>query len=53
MAKKGGLGTGLDALFQDNSPIESEKSIITLSVNEVEPNREQPRKEFDEKALEL
>lgn len=51
MAKKGGLGTGLDALFQDNSPIESEKSIITLSVNEVEPNREQPRKKFDEKAL--
>lgn len=51
MAKKGGLGTGLDALFQDNSPIESEKSIITLSINEVEPNREQPRKEFDEKAL--
>ncbi len=51
MAKKGGLGTGLDALFQDNSPIESEKSILTLSVNEVEPNREQPRKEFDEKAL--
>lgn len=51
MAKKGGLGTGLDALFQDNSPIESEKSVITLSVNEVEPNREQPRKEFDEKAL--
>ncbi len=51
MAKKGGLGTGLDALFQDNSPIESEKSIMTLSVNEVEPNRAQPRKEFDEKAL--
>lgn len=51
MAKKGGLGTGLDALFQDNSPIESEKSVMTLSVNEVEPNREQPRKEFDENAL--
>ena len=51
MAKKGGLGTGLDALFQDNSPIESEKSIITLSINEVEPNREQPRKEFNEGAL--
>lgn len=51
MAKKGGLGTGLDALFQDNSPIESEKSIMTLSVNEIEPNREQPRKEFDENAL--
>lgn len=51
MAKKGGLGTGLDALFQDNSPIESEKSVLTLSVNEVEPNREQPRKEFDENAL--
>lgn len=51
MAKKSGLGTGLDALFQDNSPIESEKSVMTLSVNEIEPNREQPRKEFDEKAL--
>ena len=51
MAKKGGLGTGLNALFQDNSPIESEKSIITLSINEVEPNREQPRKEFNESAL--
>lgn len=51
MAKKGGLGTGLDALFQDNSPIEGEKSIITLSINEVEPNREQPRKEFNESAL--
>lgn len=51
MAKKGGLGTGLDALFQDNSPIESEKSVITLSINEVEPNREQPRKEFNESAL--
>lgn len=51
MAKKSGLGTGLNALFQDNSPIESEKSIITLSINEVEPNREQPRKEFNEGAL--
>lgn len=51
MAKKGGLGTGLDALFQDNSPIESEKNVLTLSINEVEPNRDQPRKEFDEAAL--
>ena len=52
MAKKGGLGRGMDALFLDNSATENENSATMLSINEVEPNRNQPRKNFNEKALE-
>ena len=52
MAKKGGLGRGMDALFLDNSATENENSATMLSINEVEPNRNQPRKVFNEKALE-
>ena len=52
MAKKSGLGRGLDALFTDNSVDSSENnSPVTLKLNEIEPNKEQPRKTFDEKAL--
>ena len=44
--KKGGLGTGLDALFDDNtSEIQVKK---TLRIMEIEPNKSQPRKDFDE-----
>lgn len=52
MAKKGGLGRGMDALFLDNSATENENSATMLSINEVEPNRNQPRKNFNQKALE-
>lgn len=50
MAKKlGGLGKGLNAIFIEN---DSEKGgTVTLKISEIEPNRSQPRKEFDEKAL--
>ena len=55
MAKKTGLGKGLEALFADNNDIneiqEGEK-ILNLKITEVEPNREQPRKHFDNEALE-
>ena len=49
MAKKGGLGRGMDALFLEN---DSNNSVMTLGINDIEPNRDQPRKIFDEKALE-
>ena len=49
--KKRGLGKGLDALFVDNA-VESESRVNTLPIVEVEPNRDQPRKEFDQEALE-
>lgn len=53
MAKRNGLGKGLDALFTDNS-VESLGSAgaVELSLNDIEPNREQPRKTFNQKALE-
>ena len=48
--KKGGLGKGLDALFLDNSTEEKGGS-VTVNINDIEPNRDQPRKDFDEDAL--
>lgn len=47
MAKaKGGLGKGLEALFVDNNT-ESADAVSTLPISEIEPNREQPRKQFE------
>lgn len=48
--KKGGLGKGLGALLAENS-MEDEGKPITLRISEIEPNRAQPRKQFDEEAL--
>lgn len=51
MAKKiGGLGKGLGAIFIENDT-EDRNATVTLKISEIEPNRSQPRKEFDEKAL--
>ena len=51
MAKKlGGLGKGLDAIFMENES-ESKNSTVSLKISEIEPNRDQPRKDFDESAL--
>ncbi len=50
--KKSGLGKGLDALFAENTVDESlSASAVSLDINEIEPNREQPRKVFEETAL--
>ena len=46
---KGGLGGGLDSLFEDNSSDVQVKK--TLRLSEIEPNRGQPRKKFDEAAI--
>ena len=64
-AKMTGLGKGLDALF-GGSPLEMQieetasqsedqedsKNLKTLKITEVEPNREQPRKNFNQESLE-
>lgn len=45
----GGLGNGLDSLFNDNiSDIQVKK---TLRTSEIEPNRDQPRKNFSDEAI--
>lgn len=46
---KGGLGRGLDSLFNDN--VSESGAPQTLRLSEIEPNREQPRKLFDPEAL--
>ncbi len=47
MAKLGGLGMGLDAIFDDNT-LEEKESIRHVRLTEVEPNKNQPRKKFDD-----
>lgn len=49
-AKKGGLGKGLDAIFIENDT-EDGNSTVVLKISEIEPNREQPRHEFNEESL--
>ncbi|MBE6864391.1 MAG: ParB/RepB/Spo0J family partition protein [Ruminococcus flavefaciens] len=46
---KGGLGIGLDTLFLDNTNDVQVKK--TLRTTEIEPNRNQPRKNFSEEAI--
>ncbi len=48
-AIKKGLGRGLDALLNDNAADGS--GAVTVKLNDIEPNREQPRKDFDEDAI--
>ncbi len=58
MTKKTGLGKGLDALFATKIEIKEEEklqegeTIQNLKLINIEPNREQPRKIFDEEGLE-
>lgn len=55
MAKKSGLGKGLDALFSTNiidEEIKDDDVLKNLKITEVEPNREQPRKKFNQESLE-
>lgn len=63
--KRNGLGKGLDSLIpnkntkttdsikkeKNESQIEDKTGEIVVKINEVEPNREQPRKDFDEDSL--
>lgn len=48
--KRGGLGKGLDALFLENDAEDSE-STVTLKISDIEPNRSQPRHDFNEESL--
>lgn len=50
--KKGGLGRGLDSLLSDNSLEEtSAAQPVILNLMEIEPNKDQARKKFDDEAL--
>lgn len=49
MAKKGGLGRGLDALFIEESS--SPSGAVSVAIADIVPNKNQPRKDFSEEAL--
>ena len=52
-AKKTGLGKGLDALF--STPVienNDEEVVKKLKINEIEPNKQQARKIFDDESIE-
>lgn len=57
MAVKKGLGKGLDSLITNkvdrskDAKSEKEQGAVLLNITKIEPNREQPRKKFDEDAL--
>lgn len=55
MVKKTGLGKGLDALFsmpvQKEENLQTNDSLQNLKLVDIEPNREQPRKFFDEESI--
>ena len=48
--KRGGVGKGLDALFMENDA-EDSAGTVTLKISEIEPNRSQPRHDFNEESL--
>ncbi len=57
-ARKGGLGKGLDSLIADKvgnsagtEKVAEEKQEVLVPISKVEPNKDQPRKNFDEDAL--
>ena len=49
-AKKGGLGKGLDLIFMENET-EASGGAVSLKTSDIEPNRAQPRHDFDEESL--
>lgn len=50
--KKGGLGRGIEALFEDEPQVENnDEEIQDISLSEIRPNPYQPRKNFDDKSL--
>lgn len=48
--KLGGLGKGLDAIFIENDTNDTNSNVF-LKISDIEPNRDQPRKDFNEEAL--
>ncbi|MBP3322505.1 MAG: ParB/RepB/Spo0J family partition protein [Clostridia bacterium] len=48
---KGGLGRGLDSIFLDNTAPENGAGTSMVRISQIEPRRDQPRKNFDLEAL--
>lgn len=55
MAKKTGLGSKFDSIFDDGAGFleGNDSGLLTLKIGDIEPNKEQPRKEFDIEQLNM
>lgn len=51
MSRRSGLGRGLQALIPQGGPGPASSDLIQLPLNQIKPNPNQPRKQFDEEAL--
>lgn len=51
MAKKSGLGRGLDILFLDNAVADHTNTVEFVKISQIDPKSNQPRKMFDNDAL--
>lgn len=51
MAKRGVLNQKFNSIFDDNSFDEDDEGVSTLKLTDIEPNKSQPRKNFDITAL--
>ena len=51
MAKKSGLGRGLDILFLDNAVADRTNTVEFVKISQIDPKSNQPRKTFDNDAL--
>ena len=49
--KKGVLGRGIEALFEDEPQVEETEEVQELELSDIRPNPYQPRKHFDDKSL--
>ncbi|RVU70455.1 MULTISPECIES: ParB/RepB/Spo0J family partition protein [Lactobacillus] len=49
--RKGGLGRGIEALFEDEPQVDEVEEVQDLPLAEIRPNPYQPRKSFDDKSL--
>jgi len=51
MARKSGLGKGLDALIPLDEEVEAEGGLTQIGIDRIKPNPHQPRGKFDEEQL--
>lgn len=50
---RGGLGRDFYSILDDNMIEDKKDSVTTLKINDIEPRKDQPRKDFDEESIQL
>jgi len=50
---RGGLGRDFYSILDDNMIEDKKESVTTVKISDIEPRKDQPRKEFDEESIQL